>query len=57
MREIKLLYGQHGYFLEMPKLKRPGKHALPVAFPRNEQTRQIILQAVLAEYEKVAANR
>jgi DNA-binding cell septation regulator SpoVG len=37
----------------MPKRKQPGKHAIDLAFPRNDETRQMILKAIVAEYEKV----
>jgi DNA-binding cell septation regulator SpoVG len=54
VHQIKLLHGPNGYFLEMPKRKRPGKHAIDLAFPSNDETRQMILNAIVAEYEKVA---
>ena len=51
---IALRHGRDGYLMEMPGWNRPGKFTVDVAFPLNDETRQMILQAIVEKYEKVA---
>jgi stage V sporulation protein G len=55
VREIRVIEGPTGLFLSFPTKKlRDGTH-WDIAFPANAETRRIIEQAILEEYEKVAA--
>jgi stage V sporulation protein G len=52
---IKVIKGPTGLFLSFPTKKlRDGTH-WDIAFPANAETRMMIQQAILAEYEKVVA--
>jgi stage V sporulation protein G len=55
IREIKIIKGTTGHFVSMPNRKqRDGTHR-HIAYPANAETRSIIEQAILTEYEKVIA--
>jgi stage V sporulation protein G len=55
IREIRIIQGPTGLFLSFPTKKlRDGTH-WDIAFPANAETRNMIKQAILAEYEKVVA--
>ena len=57
IREIRLIQGPTGLFLSFPTKKlRDGTH-WDIAFPANAETRMMIQQAILAEYEKVVRKR
>jgi stage V sporulation protein G len=51
--EIRVMQGPTGLFVSFPaKKQRDGTH-WDIAFPANAETRNMIQQAILAEYEKV----
>jgi stage V sporulation protein G len=53
IREIRVIRGPAGLFVSMPaKKQRDGTH-WDIAYPANTETRNMIEQAILAEYEKV----
>jgi len=55
IREIKVIKGRTGHFVSMPTRKqRYGTHRY-IAYPANAETRNMIEQAILTEYEKVVA--
>ena len=55
IREIRVIKGPTGLFVSMPaKKQRDGTHRY-IAYPANAETRNMIEQAILAEYEKIVA--
>ena len=51
--EIRVMQGPTGLFVSFPaKKQRDGTH-WDIAFPANAETRMMIQQAILAEYEKL----
>jgi stage V sporulation protein G len=55
VEEIKVIQGATGLFLSFPAKKLRDGTYWDIAFPVNAETRNMIEQAVLAEYEKVVA--
>ena len=53
--DIKIIHGPTGFFLSFPAREQRDGTFRDIAFPINAETRQMIEQAVLAEYEKVVA--
>jgi stage V sporulation protein G len=53
IREIKVIKGTTGYFVSMPSRKQRDGTRQAIAYPANAETRDMIEQAILAEYEKV----
>ena len=53
--EIKVIQGPTGFFSHFPTKKQRDGTYWDIAFPANAATRRMIEQAILAEYEKVAA--
>ena len=51
--EIKVIQGPTGLFLSFPNRKLRDGTYWDIAYPANTETRRIIEQAILAEYEKV----
>lgn len=55
VRDIKIIKGQEGLFVSMPSRKRKDGTYKDVAHPLNNDTRQNIENAILAEYERELA--
>ena len=55
VRDIKIIKGQEGFFVSMPSRKRKDGTYKDVAHPLNNETRQKIESAILAEYERELA--
>ncbi|MDH4099173.1 MAG: septation regulator SpoVG [Nitrospirota bacterium] len=55
VRDIKIIKGQEGFFVSMPSRKRKDGTYKDVAHPLNNETRQKIENAILAEYERELA--
>ena len=53
--EIRVMQGSTGLFVLFPAKKPTDGTHWDIAFPANTETRRRIEQAILAEYEKVAA--
>ena len=51
--DIKVIQGPTGLFISFPTKKLRDGTRWDIAFPANAETRRIIEQAILAEYEKV----
>ena len=51
--EIRVMKGPRGLFLSFPAKKQRDGTYWDIAFPANAETRRMIQQAILAEYEKV----
>jgi stage V sporulation protein G len=55
IEEIRIVKGPTGLFVSFPaKKQRDGSHR-QLAYPANAETRNMIQQAILAEYKKVVA--
>ena len=55
VREIRVIKGPTGLFVSMPAKKQRDSTHRYIAYPANAETRRMIEQAILAEYEKVVA--
>ncbi len=53
IRDLKIIHGSTGYFVSMPSKKRKDGTYKDIAHPINNETRRMIEQAVLTQYEKV----
>ena len=53
VEEITVMQGPTGLFLSFPTKKLRDGTQRDIAFPANAETRRIIEQAILAQYEKV----
>ena len=55
VHDITIIKGTRGLFISFPARKQIDGTYRDIAFPANAETRRMIEQAVLAEYEKVVA--
>jgi stage V sporulation protein G len=55
VHDIRIIKGSTGFFISFPNRTQSQGDQRDIAFPVNAETRRIIEQAVLAEYEKVVA--
>lgn len=51
VHDIKLIEGQNGLFIAMPSRKTPEGEFKDIAHPINSETRSMIQDAILKEYE------
>jgi stage V sporulation protein G len=51
VREIRIVRTKTGYHVEMPKVREKGRYR-EVAYALDAQTRKMIEEAVIAEYER-----
>ncbi|NLZ43655.1 MAG: septation regulator SpoVG [Clostridia bacterium] len=52
VREIRVIEGQNGLFVAMPSRKIPSGEFRDIAHPINSETRQMIQNIILEEYNK-----
>jgi len=52
VRDLKIIKGKTGYFVAMPSKKRKDGTYRDLAHPLNAETRQMIEDKVMAEYER-----
>jgi len=52
---LRVTHSQKGYFLFMPGRKRANGTYVDIAHPLDNETRQMIQDKVVAEYEKIAS--
>ncbi|SCG84237.1 putative septation protein spoVG [Proteiniborus sp. DW1] len=52
VHDIKIIEGQNGLFIAMPSRKMADGEFRDIAHPINSETRNVIQEAVFAEYEK-----
>jgi len=52
VHDIKIIEGQNGLFIAMPSRKMADGEFRDIAHPINSETRNLIQEAVFAEYEK-----
>jgi stage V sporulation protein G len=57
VNDIKIIQGRDGLFISMPSRKKKNGEFKDVAHPLNNETRQMIEQVVVAEYERVLGER
>jgi stage V sporulation protein G len=57
VNDIKIIQGKDGLFISMPSRKKKSGEFKDVAHPLNNETRRMIEGKVLAEYERVLAER
>ena len=55
VEDIKVIHRPTGFFLSFPARERRDGTFRDIAFPVNTETRRMIEQAILLEYEKVIA--
>src|ERR1700688_2050664 len=57
VNDIKIIQGRDGLFISMPSRKKKNGEFKDVAHPLNNETRRMIEDKVLGEYERVLAER
>jgi len=57
VNDIKIIQGRDGLFISMPSRKKKNGEFKDVAHPLNNETRRMIETEVVAEYERVLAER
>ncbi|NIA10893.1 MAG: septation regulator SpoVG [Nitrospiraceae bacterium] len=57
VRDLKIINGNNGLFVAMPSKKRKDGTFKDTAHPLNNETRKMIEEKVLAEYEKEIQNQ
>ena len=55
IRDLKIIHGATGYFVSMPSKKRKDGTYKDIAHPINNETRRMIEEKIIAEYQKVLA--
>jgi stage V sporulation protein G len=53
VRDLKIIHGNKGLFVAMPSKKRKDGTYQDTAHPLNRETRRMIEEAVLGEYERL----
>lgn len=53
VRDLKLIHGTTGLFVSMPSKKRKDGTYKDIAHPINNETRRMIEEKIIAEYQKV----
>jgi len=53
--EIKIIKSRAGLFVSIPSMQQSDGTDWDMAYPANDETRNMIEQAILTEYEKVVA--
>ncbi|MDP6559705.1 MAG: septation regulator SpoVG [Candidatus Binatia bacterium] len=55
VRDLKIIRGTSGFFVSMPSKKRKDGTHKDIAHPLNNETRRMIEEKIIAEYEKALA--
>ena len=55
IRDLKIIHGTTGLFVSMPSKKRKDGTYKDIAHPINNETRRMIEEKVITEYERVLA--
>lgn len=53
VNEVKILKGENRLFIGMPSRKTSNGEYRDIAYPINEETRQLIQNAIIKEYNKI----
>ena len=57
IKDLKIIQGTTGFFISMPSKKRKDGTYKDIAHPINNETRRMIEEKIIVEYEKVLAGR
>ncbi|HBA40470.1 MAG: septation protein SpoVG [Deltaproteobacteria bacterium RIFCSPLOWO2_02_56_12] len=57
IRDLKIIQGTTGFFVSMPSKKHKDGTYKDIAHPINNETRRMIEEKIIVEYEKVLAGR
>jgi stage V sporulation protein G len=57
VRDLKVIQGTNGLFVSMPSKKRKDGTYKDIAHPINNETRRMIEESILAEYEKALVTK
>jgi stage V sporulation protein G len=57
VNDIKIIQGREGLFISMPSRKKKNGEFKDVAHPLNNETRRMIEDRVLGEYERILSDR
>jgi stage V sporulation protein G len=57
IEEIRIVKGPTGLFVSMPSRKESDGTDWDMAYPANDETRKMIEQAILTEYEKIVGSK
>jgi stage V sporulation protein G len=57
VNDIKVIHGRDGLFISMPSRRKKNGEFKDVAHPLNNETRRLLEERILAEYERVTAGR
>jgi stage V sporulation protein G len=57
VNDIKIIQGREGLFISMPSRKKKNGEFKDVAHPLNNETRRMIEDKVLGEYERILSDR
>jgi stage V sporulation protein G len=57
VNDIKIIQGREGLFISMPSRKKKNGEFKDVAHPLNNETRRMIEEKVLGEYERILGER
>ena len=55
IREIRVIKSSTGYFVAMPASRQPDGTHWDIAYPANDEARNMMQRVILAEYEKMVA--
>ncbi len=55
VRDLKIIHGTSGLFVSMPSKKRKDGTYRDIAHPINNETRRMIEEKILEEYQKIIA--
>ncbi len=55
IRDLKIIQGANGLFVSMPSKKRKDGTYRDIAHPINTETRRMIEERIIAEYQRVVA--
>ncbi len=56
VRDLKIIRGNTGLFVSMPRKRRKDGTYKDIAHPLNNETRRMIEEKIIAEYEKTLAD-
>ncbi len=56
IRDVKIITGTSGYFVSMPSKKRKDGTYKDIAHPINQETRAMIEEQIIGEYQKTLAD-
>ena len=55
VNDIKVIQGKDGFFISMPSRRKKNGRFKDIAHPLNQETRQVLEERIISEYQRVAA--